>query len=99
MCVNSLLIFFIIESFDIINIKSTYYLLKYFYYKKIVEYGVNNYSFDEYENDIYNAICYIPFFTSIWFGTVTQDELIDKNFPYFFITKMFYLIDIIKNEK
>jgi hypothetical protein len=93
------LIFFIIESFDIINIKSTYYLLKYFYYKKIIEYGINNYSFDEYENDIYNAICYIPFFTSIWFGTVAQDELIDKNFPYFFITKMFYLIDIIKNEK
>ena len=48
--------------------------------------------------DIYDAICYVPFFTSIWFGTTPQDELIDKNFPYFFISKMFYLIEIIKNN-
>ncbi len=91
------LIFFIIESFEITNIKLIFYLAKYYYYKKILEYGVSNYSFEEYENDIYNAICYIPFFTSIWFGTTPQDELIDKNFPYFFITKMFYLLELIKN--
>jgi beta-phosphoglucomutase-like phosphatase (HAD superfamily)/choline kinase len=88
------LIFFIIESFDIKNIKSVFNLLKEYYYKKIVEYGVTNYSFEEYENDIKNALSYIPFFTSIWFGTTPQDELIDKNFPYFFISKMFYLIEI-----
>ena len=82
------LIFFILESFDIINIKSIFTIAKGYYYKKIIEYGVNNYSFEEYEIDIYNAICYIPFFTSIWFGTTPQDELIDKNFPYFLITKL-----------
>ena len=59
-------------------------------------YGIINYSFEEYETDIYNAICYVPFFTSIWFGTIPQDELIDKNFPYFFIKKMFYLLELIK---
>jgi HAD superfamily hydrolase (TIGR01509 family) len=90
------LVFFIIESFDIINIKTVFYLSKYYYYKKLLEYGVSNYSFEEYETDIYNAICYIPFFTSIWFGTIPQDELIDKNFPYFFINKLFYLINMIK---
>ena len=89
------LIFFIIESFDIINIKTIFTIAKEYYYKKIIEYGVNNYSFEEYEIDIYNAICYIPFFTSIWFGTTPQDELIDKNFPYFLITKLFYLIEIL----
>jgi putative hydrolase of the HAD superfamily len=88
------LIFFIIESFDITNIKSMFYLLKEYYYKKLLEYGVNDYSFEEYENDIHDAVCYIPFFTSIWFGTVPQDELIDKNFPYFFISKMCYLFKI-----
>ena len=31
---------------------------------------------------------YTPFFTSIWFGTFPQDELIDTNFPYFFISKI-----------
>ena len=70
-------------------------LLKHYYYKKILEYGVINYTFEEYENDIYDAICYIPFFTSVWFGTIPQDDLIDKNFPYFLITKMFYLIELI----
>jgi HAD superfamily hydrolase (TIGR01509 family) len=92
------LIFFIIESFDIKNMKSVFYLLKEYYYKKILEYGVTNYSFEEYENDIKNALCYIPFFTSIWFGTTPQDELIDKNFPYFFISKMFYLIELNHNN-
>ena len=89
------LIFFIIESFDIINIKSIFNLTKEYYYKKIIEYGVVDYSFDEYENDIYDAICYIPYFTGIWFGTTPQDELIDKNFPYFFICKLFYLLELI----
>jgi len=93
------LIFFIIESFDITNIKSIFTLIKEYYYKKILEYGICKYSFEEYEDDIYNAICYIPFFTSIWFGTTPQDELIDKNFPYFFISKLFYLIELIGVKK
>uniref|UniRef100_A0A6C0DLF6 CHK kinase-like domain-containing protein n=1 Tax=viral metagenome TaxID=1070528 RepID=A0A6C0DLF6_9ZZZZ len=89
------LIFFIIESFNINNINSIFYLTKYYYYMKLQEFGITNYSFEEYENDIYDAICYIPFFTGVWFGTVPHDELIDKNFPYFLISKMFYLIEII----
>ena len=93
------LIFFIIESFDITNMKHIFYLTKEYYYKKIIEYGVVNYSIEEYENDIYDAICYIPFFTSIWFGTTPEDELIDKNFPYFLITKLFYLIEIYKSYR
>ena len=89
------LIFFIIESFDIVNIDLIFNLTKNYYYKKLLEYGITNYSIDEYKNDIYDALCYIPFFTSIWFGTIPQDELIDKNFPFFLISKMFYLIEII----
>jgi hypothetical protein len=92
------LIFFIIESFDITNINQIFHITKYYYYKKLIEYGVINYSFEEYEDDIYKSISYIPFFTSIWFGTTPQDELIDKNFPYFFISKMFYLLEIVQNK-
>jgi hypothetical protein len=90
------LIFFIIESFDITRIKSTFFLLKNYYYIKLIEFGVTNYSYEEYETDIYDAICYIPFFTCVWFGTTYQDELIDKNFPYFLISKMFYTLDLIQ---
>ncbi len=87
------LIFFIIESFDIDNSIRIFNMLKEYYFKKLYEYGVKNYSYEEYETDLYYSICYIPFFTSIWFGSMQQDELIDKNFPYFFITKLFNLIE------
>jgi hypothetical protein len=87
------LVFFIIESFDISNIKLVFGLAKQYYYKKLLEYGVTNYSYGEYIVDLNHAICYIPFFTSVWFGTIPQDELIDKNFPYFLINKLFYLLE------
>jgi HAD superfamily hydrolase (TIGR01509 family) len=92
------IIFFIIESFNISNIKVIFNLIKHYYYTKLIEYGITNYSFQDYENDIYDAICYIPFFTSVWFGTTSQDELIDKNFPYFLINKMFYLLEYIESN-
>ena len=87
------LMFFLIESFDITTIDLVWNTIKHYYYKKLVEYGVTEYSFDQYESDIYDSICYIPFFTSIWFGTTKQDELIDKNFPYFFISKFIYTLE------
>jgi beta-phosphoglucomutase-like phosphatase (HAD superfamily)/dTDP-glucose pyrophosphorylase len=88
------LIFFIIESFDIDKIKIVYPIFKHYYYIKLVENGVN-YSFSDFENDIKDALCYFPFFVSIWFGTINPDELIDKNFPAFFIQKVFYCFDMI----
>uniref|UniRef100_A0A6C0HZT6 CHK kinase-like domain-containing protein n=1 Tax=viral metagenome TaxID=1070528 RepID=A0A6C0HZT6_9ZZZZ len=88
------LIFFIIESFDISQIKIVYPILKSYYYKRLIEYGITNYTMEEYDTDVYDALCYIPFFTSIWFGTVPQEELIDKNFPFFFIKKMFFLMEL-----
>ncbi len=93
------LVFFIIESFDIINIKTNFNITIEYYYKKLIEYGVYNYSYKDYEKDLYYAVCYIPFFTSVWFGSTPQDELIDKNFPYFFIYKLFYLIEYINSTK
>jgi HAD superfamily hydrolase (TIGR01509 family) len=89
------LIFFIIESFSIENIKIVYPLFIHYYYKKLIEYGIVNYDYNEYLNDILDSLYYVPFFTSIWFGTIPQDELIDKNFPFFFINKLFYLIEMI----
>lgn len=93
------LIFFIIESFEIQNIKFIFPLFKNYYYKKLLEYGVKNYSYDEFENDLKDALCYMPIFTAVWFGTIPNDELIDHCFPYFFISKLFYLLeDIIQIE-
>ena len=87
------LIFFIIESFDAKYIYILYDLFKGYYYKKLVEYGVINYSIKEYNDDLKDALYYIPFFTAVWFGSVPNDELIDKNWIYFFIQKLFIVIN------
>jgi len=84
------LIFFIIESFDIL-----YPLFKNYYYKKLVEYNVQNYTFEEYETDLKYSLQCIPFFTAIWFGSTPNDELIDPNFPFFFIKKLCHLMYMI----
>lgn len=86
------LIFFIIESFDITNLDMLYPLFKNYYYKKLVEYNVQNYTFEEYETDLKYSLQCIPFFTAIWFGSTPNDELIDPNFPFFFIKKLCHLI-------
>jgi hypothetical protein len=91
------LVFFLIESFDIDNIKLNFPIFKNYYYRKLVENGISNYPFAEYETDLKNAVCYFPFFVAIWFGTTPQDELIDKNFPFFFIQKLFLFLDEIMN--
>jgi HAD superfamily hydrolase (TIGR01509 family) len=88
------MVFFLIESFDINGMRCNYPLFKNYYYKKLVEQGVS-YSYDQYEQDLKDAVSYVPFFTAIWFGTTPQDELIDKNWPYFFINKLFYLLEMI----
>jgi len=86
------LIFFMIESFDINTIPIIYPIFTNYYYRKLREYNIENYSYVEYSNDLHDALCYVPFFTAVWFGTVSYDDLIDKNFPYFFIQKLFSLL-------
>jgi beta-phosphoglucomutase-like phosphatase (HAD superfamily) len=83
------LVFFMIESFEIDKINLYKNIFKDYYYIKLLEYGVQNYSLDDYNKDFENSIYYFPFFVAIWFGTVDDDELIDKNFPFFFIQKLF----------
>jgi hypothetical protein len=55
---------------------------------------LKNYSYEEYKEDIKNAICYFLFLVAVWFGTIPEDSLIDKNFPFFFIQKLFLMIDL-----
>ncbi len=85
-------VFFLIESFDIESIRINFPIFKNYYYKKLLENGVTNYSYTEFETDWQNAVCYFPFFVAVWFGTTPQDELIDKNFPFFFIQKLFLFL-------
>jgi len=87
------LVFFMIESFDIDIINRYAIMFKEYYYIKLLENNVKNYSKEEYDLDYQIAICYFPVFVGIWFGTVDSDDLIDKNFPFFFIQKLFNFIN------
>lgn len=86
------IIFFIIESFDISKLINIYNLSIAYYKCKIEEYGIK-YTDTDYQKDIKNSLCYVPFFTAIWFGSTPTDELIDPNWPFFFIQKVSYLYD------
>jgi HAD superfamily hydrolase (TIGR01509 family) len=86
------IVFLMIESFDIQKCETVVPILKNFYYTKLLQNGVQNYSLEEYEKDFIHSICYYPFFVSIWFGTTPEEDLIDKNFPFFFIQKLFNFI-------
>jgi HAD superfamily hydrolase (TIGR01509 family) len=96
-CVNGKgaqdLVFFLTESFSIENINNYKDLFILYYYRKLIDFGVTNYTYDELLEDVRYSIKFIPVFTSIWFGCVSSDELIDKNWPFFFIQKVFYLLD------
>ena len=82
------LVFFMIESYDIDKMRLYKNLFKEYYYVKILEYGIQ-YDKEEYEKDFLNASYYFPFFVAIWFGTLSEDDLIDKDFPLNFIKKLF----------
>jgi HAD superfamily hydrolase (TIGR01509 family) len=82
------LVFFMIESFDIKKMNNYKKLFKEYYYVQLIQSGID-YSKEDYEEDFINASYYFPFFVAIWFGTLNEDELIDKNFPSEFIKKLF----------
>jgi hypothetical protein len=82
------LVFFMIESFDKETIGKNYGLFKHYYYVKLLEYGVKDYTAEDYEADFKNAAIYFPYFVAVWFGTTPTEDLIDVNFPYFFIDRL-----------
>jgi HAD superfamily hydrolase (TIGR01509 family) len=87
------LVFFMIESFDIEKMYTYKKLFKEYYYVKLLEHGVQ-YCRSDYDIDFKNASYYFPFFVAIWFGTLSEDELIDKEFPLTFITKLFSFYEL-----
>jgi len=87
------IVFLMIESFDMDKIDLYIPIFKNYYYLKLLENGVKNYSMVDYEKDFINSICYYPFFVAIWFGITDKEDLIDKNFPFFFIQKLFNFIN------
>jgi len=87
------LVFFMIESFDIERMRIYKKIFKDYYYVKLLENGIK-YDRQDFECDFKNASYYFPFFVAIWFGTLSEDELIDKLFPLHFIKKLFSFYEL-----
>jgi len=87
------LVFLMIESFSQKHISRIGNTLKEYYYLSLLEQGVANYNKEAYETDFQISICYFPFFVAMWFGTTPTDQLIDINFPFFFIQKLFSFME------
>ena len=92
------IVFFMIESFNLKKTKEIVRLVKDYYYIKLVENGVIDYSLEDYNQDFITSIFHFPLFVAIWFGTLDEEDLIDKNFPFFFIQKLLHFIDCFKQE-
>jgi len=84
------LVFFMIESFHSDYIQKYKCVFKEYYYERIREYGIHDYDRNTYNTDFVNASYYFPFFVAMWFGTLSEDELIDVQFPLRFIKNLFH---------
>lgn len=80
------IVFFMMESFTIENIRTYRDLFKMYYYIKLKENNIE-YSQEAYHKDFEAAICYFPLFVAVWFGTTPNEDLIDVSFPFLFIQK------------
>jgi HAD superfamily hydrolase (TIGR01509 family) len=88
------LVFFMIESFEPQIMTRYKQLFKDYYYVKLLEYGVHEYSKEEYELDFIMASQCFPFFVAMWFGSLEIEELVDPNFPFFYIQRLFHFYSI-----
>ena len=80
------LVFFMIESFSTQQMDLYYSVLKHYYFTKLQESGVS-YTWQEYEEDFKAATAYYPFFVAIWYGSMESNELLDVNFPFFYLRR------------
>ena len=88
------LVFFMIESFDTLTMKKYNELFKNYYFVKLLEHSeVKTYDWVEYVRDFQLAACYYPFFVAVWFGVTPKEHLIDLNFPFFFIQRLFAFLE------
>lgn len=61
-------------------------------FKMYVEYYYHIQNIKEYKEEIKLAASYFPFVVAVWFGSLPEDELVDKNFPFLFIQKLFKVL-------
>ena len=48
---------------------------------------LKNYTREAFARDTAVAACHFPFFVAVWFGTTPTEDLIDVNFPFFFLQR------------
>lgn len=84
-------LFFCIESYDLSDLEYIIPVALRYYFALMKDECTEA----EFVADVRDAMFHFPLFVSVWFGTVSEDELIDKNFPFFFIQKTFACFSIL----
>ena len=79
------IIFLLIESVDFDE--KLYNEIILYYYDILIKNNIN-YNYNDYKNDVKNALSIFPFFVTIWFNTENKENLVDKNFPLRFMRKL-----------
>ena len=83
-----------IESF---NSNEYVNILRDLYYNSLLEHNID-YKYDTYIKDFVVAASYFPFFVAIWFGTIDEEKLIDKEFPKKYIKRLFNFYNFIYED-
>jgi HAD superfamily hydrolase (TIGR01509 family) len=85
------LVFFLLESFSISKRRELWHVCISYYHTKLIQSGIS-YADGDFQRDLKMSAIQFPVFVAVWFGTTSIDHLIDKNFPFFFVTKTFALL-------
>lgn len=86
------LAFFMIESFEAPLMCNWESMITKHYLLKLNEYGMNM-TESEFRDEFTCACCFFPFFVSVWFGVSDEKDLVDVNFPFFFIQRYFSFLE------
>lgn len=91
------LVFLLIESYTPEKCKELFGLLTGYYVQVTKELG-SDVCMTTFKRDLHNAMCYYPFFVAVWFGTTPPEDLIDVNFPFFYIFRLFQFYETVQTS-
>jgi len=83
------ILFMLVEGYDIPTVRELEPRVREAYYNYLIEFGVEDYSYDQLEHDWKIASMYFPIYVAMWFGTVEDEDLVDPMFPRRFVPRCF----------
>jgi len=90
------ILFFLIEGYEVEECRRLEPIVMAHYHSSLVQRGVANYSFEDLRRDWKLACMHFPLYVALWFGTTSDEDLVDPAFPRRFVPRAFDAI--IRNQ-